>query len=167
MFFFRSWTAPAENNTCNLMQDQPLGKKSQSSLLPLFREKKCWLPTSPKELLKRQNKPLVKGVCMLWRTYTVDGEALLMGPESATSTIEFLPVAWLIASQVCAARPPPTSYTDSIMGAPTQIMIKQRLSCLLLTSIGRSCNDGLPRLQQLLVVDDHWLLLVVDPQLVQ
>ena len=35
----------------------------------------------------------------------------------------------LIASQVCAdARPPPTSYTDSIMGAPTQIMIKQRLS---------------------------------------
>ena len=91
--FFRGWTAPAENNTCNLMQDQPLGEKSQSSLLPLFRVKKCWRPTSPKELLKRQNKPLVKGVCMLWRTYTVDGEALLMGPESATSTIEFLPVA--------------------------------------------------------------------------
>ena len=139
--------------------------KNQSSRLPLFRVKKCWLPTSPKELLKRQNKPLVKGVCMLGRTYTVDGEALLMGggPESATSTIEFLPVAPLIASQVCDARPPPTSYTDSIMGAPTQIMIKQRLSCLLFNG----CNDGLPRLQQLLVVDDHWLLLVVDPQLVQ
>ena len=103
------------------MQPSPQ-EKGQSSLLPLFRVKKCWRPTSPKELLKRQNKPLVKGVCMLGRTYTVDGEALLMGePESATSTIEFLPVASLIASQVCDARPPPTSYTDSIMGAPLRL----------------------------------------------
>ena len=121
-------------------------------------------PKVVKELLKRQNKPLVKGVCMLWRTYTVDGEALLMGPESATSTIEFLPVAPLIASQVCAARPPPTSYTDSIMGAPTQIMIKQRLSCLLQQHCPRrpaatmGCRD----------CSSYWLLmttgtLVVDP----
>ena len=88
--FHRLDRAPAENNTCNPMQAR---RKNQSSLLPLFRVKKCWLPTSPEELLKRQNKPLVKGVCMLGRTYTVDGEELLMGPESATSTIEFLPVA--------------------------------------------------------------------------
>ena len=119
----------------------------------------------PKELLKRQNKPLVKGVCMLGRTYTVDGEAL--EPESATSTIEFLPVACLlIASQVCAdARPPPTSYTDSIMGAPTQIMIKQRLSLAFSSPAAtmgcRDCSS------YWLLMTTDWLLLVVDPQLVQ
>ena len=89
--FFTGWTGLRLRIT-HATQCKP-GEKTQSSLLPLFRVKKCWLPTSPEELLKRQNKPLVKGVCMLGRTYTVDGEELLMGPESATSTIEFLPVA--------------------------------------------------------------------------
>ena len=99
---------------------------------------------------------------MLGRTYTVDGEAL--EPESATSTIEFLPVALLIASQVCAdARPPPTSYTDSIMGAPTQIMIKQRLS---LAFSSPAATMGCRDCYWLLMTTD-WLLLVVDPQLVQ
>ena len=48
-------------------------------------------PKVVEELLKRQNKSLVKGVCMLRRTFTVDGDALLIVSESATWTIEFLP----------------------------------------------------------------------------
>ena len=48
-------------------------------------------PKVVEELLKRQNKPLVKGVCMLRRAFTVDGDALLIVSESATWTIEFLP----------------------------------------------------------------------------
>ena len=93
--------------------------KNQSSRLPLFRVKKCWLPTSPKELLKRQNKPLVRGVCILGRTYTVDGKALLMDPESATSTIEFLPVA--PSDSIRSARPLPHPTLIQLWALPLRL----------------------------------------------